>query len=148
MISVSTLRRAAGAATLFGILALGGAAPALADDFRIDAAWKAALENTDGVLTDTQHATINLIAYNSAAALLCNGIDIDAPRVAKVMDEIIAAGPPELTPDQQLERYTDILLMLGTAKGIILSEGALHEKEFCESATAAKAAADANDFWK
>jgi hypothetical protein len=148
MTSFFPLRRAAGTAALLGFMAIGAAAPALADDFRIDAAWKAALENTDGVLTDPQHATINMIAYNSAAALLCDGIEIDAPRVAKVMDDIIAAGPADLTPDQQLERYTDILLMLGTAKGIILAEGALHEKEFCEGASAAKADADVNDFWK
>ena len=64
------------------------------------------------------------------------------------MDAIIAGGPEGLTPDQQLERYTDILLMLGTAKGIILAEGALHEQDFCESATAAKAEADATSFWK
>ncbi len=148
MTFLSPLRRTASAAALLGFMALGATAPALADDYRIDAAWRAALENTDGVLTDPQHATINLIAYNSAAALLCDGIDLDSPRVAKVMDEIIAAGPAELTPDQQLERYTDILLMLGTARGIILAEGALHEKEFCAGATAAKAEADANDFWK
>lgn len=148
MTNLFPLRQVARLAAFTGLLALGAAAPALADDYRIDAAWKAALENTDGVLTDPQHAAINMIAYNSAAALLCEGIDIDAPRVAKVMDDIIAGGPPDLTPDQQLERYTDILLMLGTAKGIILAEGALHEKEFCEGANAAKAAADVNDFWK
>lgn len=142
------LRRMASAAAVLGFLALGAAAPALADDDRIDAAWKAALENTDGVLTEPQHATLNRIAFSSAAALLCHGIDIDAPRVAKVIDEIIAAGPPDLTPDQQLERYTEILLMLGTAKGIILAEGALHEEDFCTDAAAAKAEADVNDFWK
>ena len=58
------------------------------------------------------------------------------------MDYVSTRG---LAPAQ---RYTDILLMLGTAKGIILAEGALHEKEFCEGPNAAKAAADVNDFWK
>ncbi len=148
MTFIFPLRRAASTAALFGFMAIGAAAPALADDYRIDAAWKAALENTDGVLTDPQHATVNMIAYNSAASLLCDGIELDTPRVVKVMDEIIAAAPAELTPEQQLERYTDILMMLGTARGIILAEGALHEKEFCEGANAAKADADINDFWK
>ena len=148
MTFVSTLRSAAGAAALFGMMALGAAEPAFADDLRIDDAWKAALENTDGVLTDPQHAALNSIAYQSAAALLCDGIDIDAPKVAKAMDAILAAAPAELTDEQQLQRYTDILLMLGTAKGIILAEGAMHEQEFCESATADKAEADARDFWK
>ena len=148
MTFLSPLRGAAGVAALFGFLALGASGPALADDLRIDDAWKAALENTDGVLTDPQHAEINSIAYQSAAALLCDGIDIDAPKVAKAVDTILAAAPADLTDEQQLQRYTDILLMLGTAKGIILAEGAMHEEEFCEGATAAKAEADANSFWK
>lgn len=149
MIFLSPLRSAAGAAAFLGLMALGAAAPALADDFRIDAAWKAALEDTDGVLTDQQHATLNSIAYHSAAALLCDGIDINADNVAKAMDGIFAAAPDDLTDDQQLQRYTDILLMLGTTKGIILAEGALHEQEFCSGATVEKAEAKADaSFWK
>lgn len=146
---LSPLRSAAGAAAFIGLVALGAAAPALADDFRIDDAWKAALENTDGLLTDQQHATLNSIAYHSAAALLCDGIDINPDSVAKAMDGILAAAPADLTDDQQLQRYTDILLMLGTTKGIILAEGALHQQEFCANATAEKAEAKAEaSFWK
>lgn len=149
MMFLSPLRSAAGAAAFFGLVALGAAAPAQADDFRIDAAWRAALENTDGVLTDQQHATLNSVAYHSAAALLCDGIEINPDAVAKAMDGIFAAAPAELTDDQQLQRYTDILLMLGTTKGIILAEGALHEQEFCAGAAAEKAEAKADaSLWK
>ena len=75
------LRRATGAALLLGL----AAAPALAqapDDFRIDDAWKAALEDTAGILTDKQQGVINSIAYAAAGALLCEGVDIDADKVA------------------------------------------------------------------
>lgn len=147
MTILSPLRRLAGVAALFSAVALG-ASPSHADDFRIDDAWKAALEDAGGVLTDKQQAVVNEIAYSAAAALLCDGLDIDAPDVAKAIDAVLKDGPKDLTDDQQLERYTDILLMLGTAKGIILSEGALHKQEFCASAVAEKADAKNDTMWK
>jgi hypothetical protein len=143
---LSSLRRAAGAALVAGLAAT--ATPALADDYRIDDAWKAALEEADGVLTDKQHALINSIAYHAAAAQLCDGIDIDEPEVTKAVASVIADTPKELLDAQQVERMTTIVLMLGTAKGIILAEGALHKADFCASAMQEKADAQYDHFWK
>ena len=142
---LTSLRRAAGAALLAGLAA--SAAPALADDFRIDDAWKAALQDTDGVLTDKQHALINSVAYHAAAALLCDGIDIDQPEVTKAVESVIAEAPKDLPDEQQIERMSTIVLMLGTAKGIILAEGALHKADFCANAVKEKADAQNDHFW-
>lgn len=143
---LSILRRTAGAAVLLGL----AAAPALAevDDFRIDDAWKAALEGNEGILSEKQQAVINGIAYAASAALLCDGIDIDADKVAAATTAVLADGPKGLSDDEQLERYTNIMLMLGTAKGILLAEGALHKTEFCASATKEKADTQVANFWK
>lgn len=142
---LALLRRTAGAAAL---MSLAAAAPAQADDLRIDDAWKAALQDNYGVLSEKQMGMINVIAYSSAAALLCDGIDIDADKVAKATTDVLAAGPQDLNEDEQLQRYTDVILMLGTAKGIMLAEGALHQDVFCTAARAEKDAAGAQSFWK
>ena len=140
------LRRASSAALLLG-LALA-TAPAHADDFRIDDAWKAALEGNEGILNEKQQAVINGIAYAASAALLCDGIDIDADKVGKATTDVLAGGPKGLNDTEQLERYTNIMLMLGTAKGILLAEGALHKDAFCASATKEKADTEVANFWK
>lgn len=144
--NIPSLLRVAGAAAFLALTA--GAAPALADDFRIDDAWKAALEGNEGVLNEKQQGVINGIAYAASAALLCDGIDIDADKVAAATTAVLAESPPDLTDEEQLERYTNIMLMLGTAKGILLAEGALHKAEFCASATKEKADTQVTNFWK
>ena len=147
MTMISSLRRAAGAALLLGLVA----APALAqapDDFRIDDAWKAALEGNEGILNDKQMAGVNAMAYAAAAALLCDGIDIDADKVAATTTSILADGPKDLSDDEELDRYTNIMLIMGTAKGIFLSEGALHKADFCAAASKQKTDAPAETFWK
>jgi len=75
-------------------------------------------------------------------------IDIDADKVAAATTAVLAESPPDLTDEEQLERYTNIMLMLGTAKGILLAEGALHKAEFCASATKEKADTQVANFWK
>jgi hypothetical protein len=120
----------------------------MADDNRIDEAWKAALADQHGVLTEKQHALVNAIAYSAAAALLCDGIDIDPDKVATAMTSVLADGPKDLSDEDALSRYTDIMLTLGTAKGILLAEGALHKESFCGQAVAAKTEKPADTFWK
>lgn len=136
----------------FAALAIGFAATAAhaqaADDFRIDDAWKAALEGNEGILTNKQQAVVTGIAYAAAAALLCDGIDIDADKVAAATTAVLADGTKDLTDEEELERYTNIMLMAGTAKGILLAEGALHKADFCANATKEKADDQAATFWK
>ena len=79
------------------------------------------------MLTEKQHALINGIAYAAAAALLCDGIDIDADKVAAATTACSPTARRASPTKKQLERYTNIMLTLGTAKGILLAEGALHK---------------------
>ena len=140
--------RLAGAAVLLSLGAMAAPALAAQDDYRIDDAWKAALQDAEGVLTDKQHALVNSIAYHAAAAQLCDGLDIDDAEIAKATDAVLVAAPKDLTDDEQLERLTAIMLILGTAKGIILAEGALHKADFCANAMKEKADAQNDHFWK
>jgi hypothetical protein len=142
---LTSLRHAAGATLL--LAGLAGTALA-ADDLRIDDAWKAALQDQHGVMTEKQHALVNAVAFGAAAALLCDGIDIDPDKVSKAITIVLADGPKELTEDEELARYTDIMLTLGTAKGILLAEGALHKAAFCASAATEKSLKPEDTFWK
>lgn len=121
---------------------------ALSEDFRIDDAWKATLQESDGVLTEKQQGLVNFIAYNSAAALLCDGIDIDGDKVAQATTSILADGPKDLDDEEELSRYTHIVMVMGTAKGIMLAEGALHKDDFCAAAAKEKADTESVNFWK
>ena len=146
MISFTSLRRAAAVAAL---LATAGVASAeTPDNQRIDEAWKAALIDQHGVLTEKQHGLINAIAYSAAAALLCDGIDIDPDKVATATTSVLADGPKDLSEEDELARYTEIMIMLGTAKGILLAEGALHKADFCADAAEARTEKPADTFWK
>lgn len=146
MIRLPSLFGLAAAALLAGLTA--SAPSARADDKRIDDAWKAALAGQQGVLSGKQLAEVNAIAYGAAAALLCDGIDIDADKVAAATNAVLAEGPKDLSEEDELARYTNIILMMGTAKGILLSEGALHKANFCANAQEAKKSDAAGTFWK
>jgi hypothetical protein len=130
-----------------GLLAFAPAASA-EDDHRLDEAWKAALRDFEGVLDQKQHVMINSIAYHAAAAGLCDGIDLDADKVGKAMNEIASANDDNLTDEQRLQRLSDILINLGTARGIFLAEGSLQKDEFCKAALASKADTENETFWK
>lgn len=135
------------AAAMFG-LAIVPAAAEGNDDDRLDEAWKAALMDLEGVLTPEQHAMINSIAYHAAASRLCDGVDLDVDKVGKALNDIIASGSAKLDDEAELQRMSNILLTLGTAKGIFLAEGALQKDEFCASAVASKADPENQHFWK
>lgn len=135
------------AATVLASLAVSASA-ATSDDHRLDDAWKAALMGLEGILTPGQHATVNSIAYHAAAARLCDGVDLDVDKVSKAIDEIVAAASPDMDDAHKMERINDILLTLGTAKGLFLAEGSLHKVEFCAAAVASKSDPENPHFWK
>lgn len=146
MNSFTSLLRATAAAAF--LATAGIAAAETPDNHRIDEAWKAALVDQHGVLTEKQHGLINAIAYSAAAALLCEGLDIDADKVATATTSVLADGPKDLSEEDELARYTEIMIMLGTAKGILLAEGAMHKADFCADAAEAKTEKPAETFWK
>jgi hypothetical protein len=145
MTIITRLANVAAAVSFIAVLA--GAAPARAEDHRLDAAWKAALDDHEDVVTEQQHAVTNAIAYHAAAAKLCDGIDLDTDTVGEAVNGIAGASDAALTDDQRLQRLADFLVTLGTAKGIFLAEGALQQEQFCEEAMAAKADPENQHFW-
>jgi hypothetical protein len=129
------------------VLCLSVTAANAADPRPLEAAWKAAMMDFEGVLTDEQHTAINSIAYHSAAARLCADLELDVDKVGSLMNTIAAPADHENTPDDvQLERLTNILVTLGTIKGLMLAEGSLDQQKFCDAAVKAKA--EGEHLWK
>lgn len=118
------------------------------DDHRLDEAWKAALEDQEGVLTPQQFATVNSIAYQAAVARLCPGFEIDNVKYAKAVNAIVASGNDKLPDERKLERQTSILITIGTSYGLFLAEGAAEKDAFCSGAAEAKNDKDIPHLWE
>lgn len=134
------LAAAALAASLFAM-------PALAETDQLGAAWDAAGLAYEGVLTNAEAAKLNVVAYHAAVAGLCEGFTLDARQVADVTGAILDAGPADATQEALLNRQVDIMLTLGTAKGLFLAEGALHRERFCAQAKETRDEPDFDDLW-
>ncbi|MBP7242825.1 hypothetical protein [Amaricoccus sp.] len=128
-------------------LAATAAAPAWAASDPLQAAWEAASADREGSITDQQFARLNVIAYHGAAASLCEGLALDGVQVADAVNAILQANPEGATAEALVQRHVDILVALGTARGLFLAEGSLHPDRFCASAKDAREAPDFDDFW-
>jgi hypothetical protein len=124
------------------------AALAETDNHRLDDAWKAALMDQEGVITQQQHATINSIAYHAAAARLCDGLDLDTDKVATAMNAIATPADAAMEDEHVLERLTHIVMTLGVAKGLFIAEGSLKKTEFCADAMSSKTEEGNEHFFK
>lgn len=126
-----------GAAALSLMLAFTSTARA-EDDNRLDDAWKAAMEDSEGILTPEQTSTVNLLAYEFAAARLCDGITLDDKKYGASVSAV-AKGGDTLTEEEQVQRLAVVMYKLGTANGLFLAEGAMKKDAFCAEAMQNKA---------
>jgi hypothetical protein len=142
---------------LTGALALGlllsGPAPIAAADLpaenhRFDEAWKAAIFDLEGVVTDKEYAILNNLAYHSAVARICENLELDVEKVSKAVNDIVAKNGEQLDDDQKMARQAHVLITLGTSHGIFLAEGSLEKAKFCSDAADNKADPDYSGFWK
>ncbi len=117
------------------------------DDNRLDDAWKAALEDNEGLLTPDQSGKLNVLAYESAAARLCDGINLDEKKYSASVTEV-AKGGDKLTEEEQVQRLVAVFYKLGTANGLFLAEGALKKDSFCSEAMALKADKSHQNNWE
>jgi hypothetical protein len=115
---------------------------------KIDAAWKAAFMDFEGVLTPEQHAQLNNIANHSAAARLCDGLELDVGKVANAVNGIVMAAEQGMSDEHKLERISNILVSLGMIKGLLLAEGSLDKDSYCAAAMKLKAEEPNDHFWK
>jgi hypothetical protein len=118
------------------------------DDNRLDDAWKAALEDQEGVLTPQQTASLNNIAYEAAVARVCDGFELDRAKYAKAVNDIVVPGSDKRSDQENLERQSSILVSLGTAYGLFLAEGTAKKDDFCANATELKTDKQSANLWE
>jgi hypothetical protein len=135
-----------GAAALSVMLAFTSAARA-EDDSRLDDAWKAAMEDHEGILTPEQMSNVNILAYESAAARLCDGITLDEKKYAESVSAV-AKGGDALSEEEQVQRLVAVMYKLGTSNGLFLAEGAMKKDVFCAEAMEHKADKDNKHNWQ
>lgn len=134
-----------GAAALSALLLVSTAAKA--DDARLDDAWKAAMEDNEGILTPAQLAGLNVLAYESAAARLCSELTLDEKKFGASVTAV-AKGGEKLTEEEQVQRLAAVMYMLGTAHGLFLAEGSMKKEAFCAEAVKQKADPEYKSNWQ
>ena len=117
------------------------------DDHCLDTAWKVAMQDNEGLLTAAQSANLNRLAFESAVARLCDGFKLDEAKYAAGVSELVKGGD-KLTEDEQMQRLTAIMYVLGPANGLFLTEGVTKKDDFCASAAEQKSDKDNQHNWQ
>ena len=78
------------------------AVPAMAeddDDGRLDDAWEDAIGDQEPVLTDKQFALLNNLAFQAAAAKVCDGFTLDPDKFAAGIAVATSPAPANLSDE-------------------------------------------------
>ena len=78
---------AAALVVIFGIAASAWAEGPAVDDDRLDEAWKDAIGDQEGILTEKQFAMLNNIAFQAAVTKICDGYELDPSKFAKAIND-------------------------------------------------------------
>ncbi len=139
---------AAAAATL---LSAGGAAFAqdLPDDLRLDDAWADLTVNQEPILTESQFAKLNNLAFQAAVTNICDGYQLDQKKFAEGLDDATTPAPETIaTPDDMKTWETAVYFRLGASYGLFLAEGNAHADAFCKSAADLKGDSTVPNVWQ
>jgi len=142
--------RFAGAAALAALISLVPLSQALAKDLvgRLDEAWKNAVEDEEGILTPQQTTQLRDVAYQAAAARVCDGINLNEDKYAAAVNQLIADQGDKFSDEQEMTRLSHVLVSLGTSYGLFLAEGNIDKAQFCKEAFEAKADTSMANLWE
>lgn len=125
--------------------------PAMAeddDDDRLDDAWEDAVGDQEPVLTDKQFALLNNLAYQAAAAKVCDGFTLDPDKFATGIAEATSPAPADLSDEDAETWKTAVLIRFGTTYGLFLAEGNDEDDEFFKNAKELKADSEVPNVWQ
>lgn len=91
------------------------------------------------VWTDEQIGRIIYIGYFTAAAALCDGLEIDSDKMAKAVETFIPADLKDMTPDRRKFLHDNLTLDIGLATGWVMAGNFRDLKGFCANAVKQKA---------
>jgi hypothetical protein len=126
-------------------------APATAaddDNDRLDDAWEDALGDNEPIHTDKQFALLNNLAFQAAAAEVCDGFKLDGDKFSAAIADATTPPPPDMTEEEAKHWEHAVLIRFGTSYGLLLAEGNDEDDEFCDSANQLKADSEVPNVWK
>ncbi|WP_428029421.1 hypothetical protein [Ancylobacter sp.] len=110
------------------------------DNDRLDNAWSDIIEGEGQLLSPTQYAALNNLAFQAAAARVCDGEKLDSEAFGKAVADILVDTETELTDNEHMQRNAAVLISFGTRYGLFVAEAnGDNEKDFCAVATKLKA---------
>lgn len=137
---------AAAVAALSGFA--GAASAQQADDDRLDNAWADAVVDQEPILTASQFAKLNNLAFEAAVTKICTGYDLDQKKFADGLSDATYPAPGGLNQDEMKQWETAVYFRLGTTYGLFLAEGNAKPDDFCKSADDLKADSTVPNVWK
>ena len=134
-----TLLRSLGCAAL---IALGGAQAGFSDSPKSGFVREQALALLEGALTPEQTTRLQLIAYQSAIADVCEGFDLDDAKFAAAFETLAPVDAAKMSDAQKAYHDQHILVIFGVLVGGELGAMAEDPAGACEQAAKVKADAE------
>ncbi|MGH6736657.1 MAG: hypothetical protein ACRECX_11350 [Methyloceanibacter sp.] len=129
-----------------------GLVPALAedkdDDLRLDDAWEDAIGDQEPVLTEKQFALLNNLAFQAAAAKICDGFKLNPDKFSAGIAEATTPAPKNMSEEDAQAWNAAVLIRFGMSYGLLLAEGNDKPKKFCASATELKTDGEVPNVWQ
>lgn len=109
----------------------------------------AARMETGKLVTDLMAPTFNgeqqgrilNMGYFMAASALCPDLEVDAQKMGRAVEAVLAMDPPNETPDQRQHRHDAVIMFLGMSSGAMIGSHSEDKAAFCEDALKVKGGA-------
>lgn len=118
------------------VLMLGGlTSTSWAQSQTFEAGWSKATDLLDGILTPEQHAELNILAFSTAVAGLCDGFSLDKDKFGKGMETLKHESEADMSAEEMAYFEKHLTFSYGVAVGLSLAEGSMDQSGFCAAAT-------------
>ena len=91
--------------------------------------------------TAEQQGRILNMGYFMAASSLCPDLEVDAQKMGRAVDAVLAMGPPEQTDAEKQHQHDAVIMFLGMSSGAMIGSHADDKARFCEDAAKVKGGA-------
>jgi hypothetical protein len=85
-----------------------------------------------------QQGRILNMGYFMAASALCPDLEVDAHKMGRAVDAVLAMDPPGETPAQKQHQHDAVIMFLGMSTGAMIGSHAEDKALFCQDALKVK----------
>jgi len=119
------------------------------DDLRMDRAWGDLVIDQEPILTDSQFAKLNNLAYQAAVTKICDGYELDQTKFGEGVSEALNPAPATIaTPEEIMQWQTAVYFRFGASYGLFLAEGNANVASFCKAADEFDADTTVKNVWR